>query len=145
MAKANDWLYICVDCGHQVTAGVDFHGDCPKCHRSRWLCHWLNKDKAKEDTKNKALPTKMGRNEAMGICHPITSPLRAILKGDTTTPTTPQGMVKTGVKRPAVPDDLIIELASKGYGCKTIAAKLVEQGIVVSYRTIQRRLQGSLI
>jgi hypothetical protein len=51
-----------------------------------------------------------------------------------------------GRKKLKVPEDLIKELASKGYGVKSIARQLYEQqGIVISYRTIQRRLQNSLL
>jgi hypothetical protein len=47
--------------------------------------------------------------------------------------------------RPLPVDDLVKELAAQGLSSRGIAAKLAERGIDVSYKTIQRRLQASLL
>lgn len=53
---------------------------------------------------------------------------------------------KPGPRLMELPDDKIQEWASQGMGSKAIATKLEkEYRVVVSYKTIQRRLQGELI
>jgi hypothetical protein len=52
---------------------------------------------------------------------------------------------KPGPKSIDLPDDMIRRLAYRGLGSKAIARALATQGVSVSYRTIQRRLQGVLI
>jgi len=52
---------------------------------------------------------------------------------------------KRGPKFTELPDDLIRQLAGQGMGSKVIAARLRDDGIKVSYKTIQRRLQGVLV
>ena len=52
---------------------------------------------------------------------------------------------KRGPKFTELPDDLISQWAGEGMGSKAIAARLYDQGIFVSYKTIQRRLQGVLV
>ena len=52
---------------------------------------------------------------------------------------------KRGRKHRDLPEDLIRELASKGMGSKAISTRLKAEGVKVSYKTIQRRLQGVLI
>ncbi len=49
---------------------------------------------------------------------------------------------KRGPKHRQLPEDLIWRLAGEGMGSKAIATRLKEQGIKVSYRTIQRVLSG---
>ena len=49
---------------------------------------------------------------------------------------------KRGPKHRQLPEDLIWRLAGEGYGSKAIATRLKEQGIKVSYKTIQRVLSG---
>ena len=48
-----------------------------------------------------------------------------------------------GRPRQTVPENLIMELNSQGFSSRAMAARLNEQGIAVSYKTIQRRLQAS--
>jgi len=52
---------------------------------------------------------------------------------------------KRGPKFTELPDDLIRQLACQGMGSKAIAARLRDDGIDVSYKTIQRRLEGVLV
>lgn len=53
---------------------------------------------------------------------------------------------KRGPKFTGLPEDLIRQWASEGMGTKSIATKLEkEYRLVVSYKTIQRRLQGILL
>jgi len=52
---------------------------------------------------------------------------------------------KRGPKFTDLPEDLISELAGQGMGSKAITAELAKQGYFVSYKTVQRRLQGVLL
>jgi hypothetical protein len=59
---------------------------------------------------------------------------------------TPSGAVKRmrrrGPKPKDLPEKLITQWASKGMGSKSITARLKDEGIEVSYKTIQRVLSG---
>ncbi len=50
-----------------------------------------------------------------------------------------------GSKVKDLPGDRIGELSRQGYGAKAIASRLREEGVAVSYKTVQRRLQGVLV
>jgi len=51
--------------------------------------------------------------------------------------------VKRGRKRQRLPEDIILELHKDGLGSKAIATQLKrEEGVVVSYKTVQRVLSG---
>jgi hypothetical protein len=52
---------------------------------------------------------------------------------------------KRGPTFTSLPYDLIKQLAGEGLGSKAIAAELAKQGQIVSYKTIQRRLQGVML
>ena len=52
---------------------------------------------------------------------------------------------KRGPKFTELPDDLIRQWASEGMGSKAISTRLKAEGYDVSYKTIQRRLQGVLV
>jgi len=52
---------------------------------------------------------------------------------------------KRGPKTTELPDDLIRQWASEGVGSKAISTRLRAEGFFVSYKTIQRRLQGVLV
>ena len=52
-----------------------------------------------------------------------------------------KGRPKTYRKR-ALPEELITQLSAEGLGAKAIATQLKKQGVVVSYRTILRFLNG---
>ena len=52
---------------------------------------------------------------------------------------------KRGPKHRDMPEDLMRQLAGQGMGSKAIAARLRTEGVDVSYKTIQRRLQGVLV
>jgi DNA-directed RNA polymerase subunit RPC12/RpoP len=143
MAKANDWTYICVDCGHQVTAGVDFQGDCPKCHGSRWLCHWQNKDR--DNPRKPPLEALGGIKPHGGILSQVLGPLVAwdkMNQGD------PEALPGHGRPARPTPERLIKELSSQKYSSRAIEKELARRGFHTSYKTIQRCLikqkQGSL-
>ena len=60
-------------------------------------------------------------------------------------PVTPVTIGKRGPKFTELPEDLIKQLAGEGMGNKTIATRLRVKGYSVSYKTIQRRLQGVML
>ena len=126
-SELKDWQYICIGCGEIVMAGADFAENCPKCHGSRWLCHWLKKDYSTRESGEVTAPGQV-----------ITPPKELL-------PLKRHGNSTPGPKIPTIPDSLIKELASQGLGAKAITSRLAEQGIVVSHMTIQRRLQGGLL
>ncbi|MFC1906958.1 hypothetical protein ACFLW8_02620 [Chloroflexota bacterium] len=51
----------------------------------------------------------------------------------------------TTYKKRALPEDLIKQWASEGEGSKAIVTRLKSQGIAVSYKTIQRLLNGQRV
>jgi len=67
-------------------------------------------------------------------------------KVDIIRPETPKvTFAKRGPKITELPDDLIRQWASEGVGSKAISTRLKAKGYFVSYKTIQRRLQGVLV
>ena len=54
----------------------------------------------------------------------------------------PAPVVRRGPKKKSLPMELIAQLAGQDLGSKAIASRLNADGIAVSYRTIQRQLQG---
>lgn len=67
-------------------------------------------------------------------------------KVDIINPVTPKvTRSKRGPKFTELPDDLIRQWASEGMGSKAISTRLKAEGYDVSYKTIQRRLQGVLV
>ena len=144
MVEISEWLNICVGCGSQkITHGAELPGQCPECRGWRWLCHL----QTKMPEKRMLNPTETTKDIGAIICHPINNPLSANPKGDILTPSVkkPKGQKKAGLEHQPMLDDLIKQLASQGLGCKAIESKLLEQGIAISYRTIARRLQDSLL
>lgn len=130
MAEISEWLNICVDCGNRVTTyGSGLPGQCPSCKGWRWSCHWQNKTPEKKGLD----PSEPPKDTGAGDCHPINDALSANSKGD---------KLISPVQKV---DDLIKTLAGQGLGCKAIERKLIEQGVVISYRTIARRLQTSFV
>lgn len=132
MAEIKDWQYICVGCGKVTMAGVDFAGSCPGCGGTRWLCHWL-----KGTTKPSGAQETRGKPSEAMISHAdnLSQPFETQQKNNGSKP---------GPK-PLPVDDLVKKLAAQGLSSRVIAAKLAERGIDVSYKTIQRRLQGSFL
>lgn len=132
MTEANDWQYICIGCGKVVMAGADFIGSCPGCGGTRWCCHWL-----KGTTKP---------SEAQEMVHKPSAPM--ISQGGNLSQPLETEQGNNGTKpgpKPLPVDDLVKKLADQGLSSREIAVKLAEQGISVSYRTVQRRIQGSLL
>jgi len=152
MTKANgtEWLNVCVGCGVQkITHGTELPGQCAKCHGWRWLCHLeIPHNNHRHRNNNKILTQKVSnrpetRNQpTRDLCNPIKSPATPKLKACQGSPGRGQGR---GRPQLDVPEGLIKKLAKKGYGAKSIARQLGEQGIVVSYQTVLRRLQGALL
>ncbi|UCH51224.1 MAG: helix-turn-helix domain-containing protein [Chloroflexota bacterium] len=136
----SEWFNICVDCGRRViTHGSELPGQCPGCHGWRWLCHLQNPTEKIE-------PSSAERHQdtATEFCPPKSNAVAAktLMDKNGASPTDNGG--KRGRPRVMIPDDLIQQLSSDGMGAIRIAEKLKEKGIVISYKTIQRRLQGSL-
>jgi predicted nucleic acid-binding Zn-ribbon protein len=133
MTEANDWQYICIGCGKVVMAGADFAGSCPGCGGTRWLCHWLKgttKPSEAQETGDK--PSAPMISQTDNSSQPVSTDQNG------------NGHKKPGPKALPV-DDLVKTLSAQGLSSRVIAAKLAELGIDVSYKTIQRRLQASLL
>jgi len=137
----SEWLNICVDCGRRViTHGSELPGQCPECHGWRWLCHLRNP--AEEET---LLSTEGDQNTTPEFCPPKNNTIvaKSLMDKKHMRPTYNED--KRGRPPATIPDDLIRQLSNEGWGSIRIAGKLQEMGIVVSYKTIQRRLQASLL
>lgn len=139
--EQSEWLNICVDCGHRlITQGPELPGQCPGCKNWRWLCHLQNPIKRTE-------PSLVGGCEdtTPEFCPPKTDAVLAKIMMDKNNARPTQSDVKRGRPPVKVPDDLIQKLSSEGLGAIRIAEKLKEQGVIISYKTVQRRLQGVLL
>ena len=133
----SNWLNICVDCGNRmITRGPELPGQCPGCHGWRWLCHLQTPIEKDSGGYQDSTPE---------FCPPILDALVAKRPMDKNTATPPDNGGKRGRPRVMIPDDLIQQLSGEGLGAMRIADKLKEQGIEISYKTIQRRLQASLL
>lgn len=135
------WLNICVDCGRKViTHGPELPGQCPGCKGWRWLCHLQNSTR-----KEKPPLVEKHRNTAAEFCPPKDAPETAKTMVDKIRVQPSGNGDKRGRPRVMIPDDLIQQLSNEGMGAIRIAEKLKEHGIVISYKTVQRRLQGVLL
>ena len=140
------WLYQCRYCGHQVTIDAAFPEKCPGCGAGGWWGHLVTLPEKRRKHGNKKGKDKMPggvripnrilsqENNAMGL---ITRQNKSIA----------EPVLDRGRGRPCqpVPEDLIKELDHHGLSSRAIAAELGERGIEISYKTVQRRLQGSLL
>jgi len=132
MAEMKDWQYICIGCGKVIMAGADFASPCPGCGGTRWLCHWLKQaTKPSEAQKTRGKPAEPMISHADNLSQPFETEQK-------------NNGAKPGPK-PLPVDDLVKKLAAQGLSSRVISAKLSEQGISVSYKTIQRRLQRVLL
>ena len=132
MTKANDWQYICIGCGKVVMAGADFAGSCPDCGGTRWCCHWF------KDASKPSEAQEVGDKPSAPMIPQTDNMSQLFVEGQN------NGRNKTGPK-PLPVEDLVKKLAGQGLSSRMIAAKLNEQGISVSYKTIQRRIQGAFL
>ena len=128
-------------CGHRLTThGPELPGQCPGCKDWRWLCHLQNPAEKDE-------PSSVGgcKDTTPELCPPINGAVVPNTMVDKIEGAPTKNGVKPGRPPVALPDDLIRQLSSEGLGSIRIAEKLKEQGINISYKTVQRRIQGTLI
>jgi len=141
MDKVNDWQYICVGCGEVVMAGVDFAGNCPKCHGSRWMCHWLKKPGA--------IPGKSAESVSQAHSSEPQGWDRIVFEKSPVGNLSRPGNNKPGPKSRGLPGDLITQLSQQGLSSRQIAADLAARGFHFSYKSVQRLLkrqkQGSFL
>jgi hypothetical protein len=137
--QVNEWLYICSNCGHRVTDGVAFRGECPECYASSWLCHWINQGNSSSRISGFHMPNRMKTQNAN--LSQTEGPEMLDPKRDKST--FPPQKKRPG-PRPLLLNDLVSKLAGQGLSSRGIARELNKRGIRVSYKTIQRRLQGQL-
>jgi hypothetical protein len=113
----------------------------PETKHPRWV---PKADKALSTAENKtekAIPVPQGTVLNMSTIKGENSEVDIIPPAVATRP-----LSKRGPKFTELPEDLIRQLAGEGMGSKAIAARILkDKRIVVSYKTIQRRLQGSLL
>jgi len=125
------WENRCINCGHRrETSDGEMPEKCPTCGGTRWVCRCFDIMTARRTLAT--YPDNVtGTDE---LCHPQTNATVG-----------QSGHIKRnqrGRGRPwaTIPDGQIAELAADGYGAKRITDVLAGQGVVVSYRTIVRRL-----
>lgn len=144
-----DWLYTCTDCGYQRKDSVTFNQPCPKCGGHGWMCQWLEMPRtANKKPEGGAADPKNNNGERRGnkpdpikgradILLPLNRKPVASKRGNSRGLSPALGRPET-----ILPTDLINRLADQGLGCKAIAIKLQEKGILISHMTIQRRLKA---
>lgn len=90
----------------------------------------------RKKAENRLFEKRPYQNTTEEIC-----PLQNDLKSEVDTINPSVTGKKRGPKLKQLPETLILELADKGLGSKAIASELKEQGVEVSYKTIQRFLK----
>jgi len=138
MGNVNEWLYICSKCGHQITDGIAFYGECPDCHASSWMCHLISQDDSKSKISGFQVPDPIETHD-VNLSQGEEFEMRNFKRDKLTF----QPQKKKPGPKPLLLKDLIRELANRGLSSRGIARELNERGISVSYKTIQRRLQSS--
>lgn len=152
------WRYQCKSCGHEVGIDRSFPKECPGCHAGGWWGHLaIDEDipKVSQEIDGEDGTQKEWDNNSDSVSRGIRTRNR-ILSHDFNAvdgsggenngifePPTPRGK---GRPKNDVPDDIILELASQGFSSRAIVKELAKQGTPgISYKTIQRRLQASLL
>ena len=133
--NGSGWFYQCWSCGYKVTIDAGIPKECPGCGVGGWWGHLTPQD----DSRPQNLRDKTSepiKSQADNL-----SQVSVISRGFSGPG---NGQNKPGPK-PLPLEDIVRDLASQGLSSRAIAAKLTEQGINVSYKTVQRRLQGSLL
>jgi len=134
-----EWQNVCTGCGfQQTTQGGDLPGQCPRCKGWSWCCRLL---------RNEARGTseaEIAGDKASGCVRTPAGNLSQSFQhsGLANEPEKPQ---KRRGPRPLQVDDLVRELAGQGLSSRLIAERLQGQGLKITYKTVQRRLQGTLL
>jgi predicted nucleic acid-binding Zn-ribbon protein len=142
---SDSWLYVCIQCGHRVTNGVDFAQSCPNCHGNRWLCHWLdkpdfvpNRDSGKDSVGDKGMTlsnTPKGCNKSQGG---IISRVEGFVTRSYLAKQANQGKTRpTGRPHADISVEKVREMAGQGMTLRAIGKELG-----VSHTTIGRILAG---
>ena len=126
------WRYQCKSCDYQGKVDNAFPEKCPGCGAGGWWGHL---------TSQNGVSVEILRDKLINPAKPQSSILsQPVCEGKNDV----SGHNGPG-RKPLPLDGIVKELASQGMSSRGIAAALIEQGINVSYKTIQRRLQASLL
>ena len=126
------WRYQCKSCDYQVKVDKVFPEKCPGCGTGGWWGHLTSQNGVR------------GKNLWDKILKPVKT--RSNILSQPVFDNDNDVLEHNGPGRKPLPlDGIVKELASQGMSSRGIAAALIEQGINVSYKTIQRRLQASLL
>lgn len=126
------WRYQCKSCDCQVKVDNAFPEKCPGCGAGGWWGHLTAQSGIRGKNSRDKIP-KPVKTRSNILSQPIFNNNNDVLEN-------------TGPGRKPLPlDGIVKELASQGMSSRGIAAALIEQGINVSYKTVQRRLQASLL
>jgi len=145
------WRYRCWNCNRQVKIDKPFPKRCPGCGATGWWGHLTpavprnNGEKDGDGIKNysETMPGGIKTQDLIlsqlpdAVTHGVAQN-EGILE-----PSQGQGR---GRPRQTVPDDLILELAGQGFSSRKMVTELAKRGSPgIGYKTIQRRLQASLL
>ena len=142
------WRYQCKSCDYQVKVDSAFPEKCPGCGAGGWWGHLTSQGpKSPKSTTAKPEPLSGERYQdtTPDFCPPKSDVVVAKRLTDKNAVTPPDNGGKRGRPLVMLPDDLIQQLSNDGLGAIRIAEKLKEQGIEISYKTVLRRLQASLL
>lgn len=146
------WRYRCLTCSFEVGIDKAFPETCPGCGARGWWGRLTASDIGKLAQKNRDGDDIKNPNETMsgGINTPkriLSQQENAVVHGLAQNNGVFEPSQGRGRGRPRhdIPESLILELGKKGFSSRAMVGELSKRGLKVSYKTVQRRLQGALL
>jgi hypothetical protein len=129
------WRYRCLTCNFEVGIDKAFPETCPGCHAAGWWGRLTAGDSMKNSKAAMQTRDLILSQQENAVVHGLAQ------NNGVSEPS--QGR---GRPRQAVPDGLIIKLAGQGFSSRAMVDELDKRGYKnIGYKTVQRRLQASLL
>lgn len=159
------WRFQCWKCNYKVGIDKPFPETCPGCQAPGWWGHLVCPNNSKKDgdhvktlgnfgkvAENTEIDTNLSSDKTPGGIMVHKRILSQLPDDVGRCPLDSEGIYKPshgqgkGRPRLTVPEDLIMELAGQGFSSRAMVEELAKHGVAgIGYKTIQRRLQESLL